>query len=95
MQNRIEVARLAVAVRGRYGQAMSGEVTTAHEAAANARQIEIYRAMLPERRMEIALRMRTGMRELLAAGFRDRFPAWTEQDVRKAVAKRILHARTD
>lgn len=66
----------------------------AHVRAAQARQVAIYRAMSPRQRLEQALRMNRTMRELLAAGFRDRHPHWTETEVRRAVADRILHART-
>ncbi len=34
------------------------------------------------------------MRELLAAGFRTRQPAWNDPQIRQAVAARILHAGT-
>ena len=45
-------------------------------------------------RLEQALRMNRSMRDLMATGFRDRHPEWTEPRVRQAVAERILHART-
>lgn len=50
--------------------------------------------MTPQQRLEQAFRMNRTMRELLAAGFRDRQPAWTEAQVQRAVADRILYART-
>lgn len=65
-----------------------------HERMAHARQIEIYRRMTPPQRLEQALRMNRAMRDLMAAGFRGRHPDWPEQQVRRAVADRILHART-
>jgi hypothetical protein len=65
-----------------------------HEAQAHARQVAIFRAMTPQRRLELALRMNRSMRELMAAGFRQRHPDWSEAEVRRAVADRILHART-
>jgi hypothetical protein len=65
-----------------------------HEAAAHDRQVAIYRAMTPPQRLEQALRMNRMMRELLAAGFRDRHPAWSDKQIKRAVADRILHART-
>ncbi|MGH8020243.1 MAG: hypothetical protein ACREIA_18585 [Opitutaceae bacterium] len=34
------------------------------------------------------------MRDLLSAGFRQRHPGWTETEIQRAVARRILHART-
>ena len=65
-----------------------------HRQVAHERQVAIYRAMTPQRRMQQALRMNRTMRELLAAGFRERNPSWTEPQVNRAVADRILHART-
>jgi hypothetical protein len=65
-----------------------------HARAAHAHQVAIYRAMAPQQRLRQALRMNRSMRELLAAGFRSRHPEWTEEQVRRAVADRILHAST-
>jgi hypothetical protein len=50
--------------------------------------------MTAQRRLEQAVRMNRRMRELLATGFRDRHPGWTEAQVKRAVADRILRART-
>ncbi len=50
--------------------------------------------MPPLARLEQALRMNRSMCELLAIGFRDRNPNWIKQQIRQAVADRILHART-
>jgi hypothetical protein len=65
-----------------------------HVRAAHAHQVTIYRTMTPQQRLEQALRMNRSMRELMAVGFRDRHPEWTETEVKRAVADRILHART-
>jgi hypothetical protein len=65
-----------------------------HEHAAHAHQVAIYRAMTPQQRIAQALRMNATMRRLLALGFRSRHPEWTESEIRRAVADRILHART-
>ena len=65
-----------------------------HQQIAHDRQVAIYRAMTPAQRLEQALRMNHSMRELLAAGFRERHPAWSEHQIQRAVADRILHART-
>ena len=73
---------------------MSALADSDHERLAHARQVEIYRAMAPQDRLRQALRMNRSMRQLLAAGFGARQPSWTEAQVRKAVADRILHART-
>jgi len=73
---------------------MSTAAEPDHVRAAHAHQVAIYRAMTPQRRLEQALRMNRSMRELMAVGFRDRHPEWTESQVKRAVADRILHART-
>ena len=73
---------------------MSTEAEPDHERAAHAHQMAIYRAMTPQQRLQQALRMNRTMRGLLAAGFRERQPEWTEVQVKRAVADRILHART-
>jgi hypothetical protein len=65
-----------------------------HEQIAHAIQVAIYRAMTPQQRMQQALRMNRTMRELLSAGYRFRNPGWTEDQLKRAVAERILHART-
>ena len=57
-------------------------------------QTEIYRRMTPQQRLEQALRMNRNMRKLMAIGFRDRNPGWTEAEVNRAVADQILYART-
>lgn len=73
---------------------MAASTQSEHERAAEAHQAAIYRAMNPQQRMAQALRMNATMRRLLALGFRSRHPEWTEQQIRRAVADRILHART-
>lgn len=65
-----------------------------HELAAYAHQVAIYRAMTPQQRMAQALRMNASMRRLLALGFQSRHPDWPDAQVRRAVADRILYART-
>ncbi|HEY4246985.1 MAG TPA: hypothetical protein VGM64_09030 [Lacunisphaera sp.] len=67
---------------------------TDHVQAAHERQVAIYRAMTPQQRLEQALRMNRTMRELMAVGFRDRQPTWTEAQISRAIADRILYART-
>jgi hypothetical protein len=73
---------------------MSDTAQADHVRAAHERQVAIYRAMTPQDRLRQAFRMNCSMRELLAAGFRQRQPTWTDAQVRAAVADRILHART-
>ena len=65
-----------------------------HERAAQERQLAIICAMSPEQRIQQALRMNRTMREFLAAGFRARNPSWSDAQIKRAVADRILHART-
>lgn len=73
---------------------MSTATEPDHERNAHARQVAIYRAMTPQQRLQQTLRMNRSMRTLMAVGFRDRNPSWTEEQVRHAVANRILHAHT-
>lgn len=65
-----------------------------HVRVAHARQLAIIRAMTPTARLQRALQMNRSMRTLLAAGFRERHPEWPEAHVKRAVADRILYART-
>ena len=73
---------------------MSKDAQPDHERNAHAHQVAIYRAMTPQQRLQQALRMNRSMRSLMAVGFRDRNPSWTEEQVRQAVIDRILHAAT-
>jgi len=73
---------------------MSAIAEPDHVRAAHERQVAIFRAMTPQQRLEQAGRMNHTMRKLMAAGFRDRHPTWTEPQIRRAVADRILHAHT-
>ena len=66
-----------------------------HEQIAHAIQVAIYRAMTPQQLFLQALRMDRTMRALFAAGYRFRHPGWTEPQVQRAVAERILSARCD
>jgi hypothetical protein len=65
-----------------------------HVRVAHAHQVAIYRAMTPQQRLQQALKMNRMMRAALAAGFRARQPAWDETQIKRAVADRILYART-
>jgi len=65
-----------------------------HERIAREKQAAIYRNMTPRQRIAQMLRMNQSMRELMAAGFRARHPDWPEAQIKKAVAERILYART-
>jgi hypothetical protein len=79
---------------GSYLDAMPLEPAQDHLRAAEDRQRAIVRGLSPQQRLQQALRMNRSMRQLLAAGFRARNPAWTEAEVHRAVADRILHGRT-
>jgi hypothetical protein len=67
---------------------------TAKYSEIRARQIEILRSMTPARRLAEGVQMNRVMRGLMAGGFRQRHPAWSDAEIRRAVADRILHART-
>ena len=73
---------------------MSLPAESDHARAAHAHQVAIFRAMAPQQRLRRALGMNRMMRTALAAGFRARRPEWNEDQVKRAVADRILHART-
>lgn len=73
---------------------MSRTAAPHHLREAAERQLEVVRAMTPQQRLHQALRMNRTMRELLAAGFRARHPTWSPAEITRAVADRVLHART-
>lgn len=73
---------------------MSVLAATDHLQVAEHKRLAIYRAMEPAERLRQALRMSQSMRQLMAAGFRQRHPDWTDSQVLRAVADQILHART-
>jgi hypothetical protein len=65
-----------------------------HIGDAQARQAAIYRALTPAQRLEQALRMNRQMRSLMDAALHAEHPEWTPEQRRRAIAERILHART-
>jgi hypothetical protein len=65
-----------------------------HIEEANARQAAIYRAMQPTQRLSQAQRMFRQMQSLMDAGLRAEHPEWTAEQRRRAIADRVLHART-
>ena len=65
-----------------------------HVRIAHEKQVAIYRNMTPQQRIAQMVSMNQSARELMAAGFRSRHPEWTDSQVKKAVAERILYART-
>ena len=65
-----------------------------HERIAHEKQVAIYRNMTPQQRIAQMVSMNQSGCELMAAGFRARHPEWSDAQVKKAVAERILYART-
>jgi hypothetical protein len=60
---------------------------------AAAVQLRIYRLMPPARRLEVALELSESLRRMVAAGVRSRHPAYTEDQVRRAVLRLTLGAK--
>jgi hypothetical protein len=52
-------------------------------------QLGIYRAMSPERRVEIALELSDGIRKVAIDGIRHRHPEYSDGEVRRAVVALI------
>lgn len=73
---------------------MSATAEPDHVRLAHAKQWEILRGLTPQQRLQQAMRMNRSMRALLGAGFRVRHPTWTEAQIHRAVADRVLHACT-
>jgi anti-sigma factor RsiW len=57
--------------------------------AADARYHELLRAMAPERRLEAAMRLSRGVREMALAGLRLRHPQADEQELRVRLTVRL------
>jgi len=57
-------------------------------------QVEIYRKMSPQKKLEIAFGLYKVARELKAAGLRMVHTDWTEGQIRKEVTRIFLNART-
>jgi hypothetical protein len=57
--------------------------------AASARYHELLRAMPPERRLEAAMRLSRGVRELALAGIREMHPEATEEELRIRLTVRL------
>ncbi len=56
-------------------------------------QVEIYRSMSAERKLEITNNLYCTARELKTMTIRDDHPDWTEDEVRKKVREIFLYAR--
>ena len=59
-----------------------------------ARQTAIFRAMSPAQRLSLAVGMFRQMQSLMDAGLRESHPEWTAEQRRRAIAERVLYART-
>ncbi len=57
--------------------------------AASARYHELLRAMPPEQRLEAAMRLSRGVRELALAGIREMHPGATEEELRVRLTVRL------
>ena len=52
-------------------------------------QLEIYRAMAPERRVEVAFELSDSIRQVAVDGIRQRHPEYSDGEVRRAVVALI------
>ena len=68
--------------------------TSDHVLAADARQIEIYRRMIPSQRLAQAMQMNRAMRELMDSGLRATHPQLSAEERRREIARRVSHARS-
>ena len=66
----------------------------AHLAKAGEVQSAIFKRMPPSRKLELAAAMTRQARELMDSGLRQAHPEYTEEQRRREIARRILHART-
>jgi hypothetical protein len=57
-------------------------------------QIEIFRAMTGERRLQLAEQLYWSARRLKLAGLRAQHPDWTEEQLNAEVRRIFLHARS-
>jgi hypothetical protein len=60
----------------------------------HSEQKRILRAMTPQQKLRVALRLYHSVRQLKAAGLRAQHPEWTEADIREKLRDIMLHART-
>jgi hypothetical protein len=58
------------------------------------KQIEIYKTMTPQKKLDIAMNMYCMARELKALRFRELHPDWNEEKIEAAVQEMFLHARS-
>ncbi|MFA6569029.1 MAG: hypothetical protein WCS96_12525, partial [Victivallales bacterium] len=57
-------------------------------------QLEIYKKMSPQKKLEIAFSLYNAARKLKAAGLRMVHTDWTEGQIKKEVTRIFLNART-
>ncbi len=65
-----------------------------HESEAREVQIGIFRAMAPEKKLQLLQRLYFSARELKAAELRHRHPDWDEDAIQEKVREIFLYART-
>ena len=58
------------------------------------KQIEIYKAMTPQRKLDIALNIYRMARELKALRLRELHPDWNNEQIESAVREIFLNARS-
>jgi hypothetical protein len=58
------------------------------------KQVEIFRAMTGERRLQLAEQLYWSARKLKLAGLRAQHPDWAEEQLNAEVRRVFLHART-
>ena len=52
---------------------------------------EVYRAMTPEKRMQIVNNMYISAREMLLSHLRSENPAWSDEQVKREAVRRLSH----
>lgn len=65
-----------------------------HRKKARQIQIELFRNMSAERKLELTMQLYNDARLLKAAAFRKQHPDWTERQIDAAVREVFLHARS-
>jgi Rv0078B-related antitoxin len=61
---------------------------------ATPEQIEIFRRMTPERRLQLAEQLYWSARHLKSAGLRAQHPDWSDEHIEAEVRSIFTHART-
>ncbi len=65
------------------------------DARTRRRHLEVYRAMSPVRRVELAVAMSEELRAITMAQIRSRNPSFTEQEVMNSLIERLHGVRLD